>query len=308
MNEYLSRRAGFVLVCAIVAFAAIWLATRGQQGLQPMTDVTPPLMQSQDLDRFRADAWYLPNEPLLGFVKIPSGAFLMGSRPNAQIPPFANEKWSADSEQGAVDLPEYYIARYEVTVAQFREFVAATQYKFPPGPLREPPTHPIARVKWTDALAYARWLDRQLRDATQGPTELRDLLRNGWRVTLPSEAEWEKAARGTDGRLFPWGEVPDNRYANFGGVDTIEVGKRGCESCAFQLADMSGNVWEMTRSPNLPYPFDEAKRADPNGYPLYVMRGGAYDATPQNSRAAVRGAVDTDTRSQSIGFRVAIVK
>lgn len=307
MTEYLSRRTGFAIVCAIVAVTALWLATRGREALRPIA-ATPSLLQSKDLDRFRADAWYLPNEPLLGFVKIPAGTFLMGSRPNPELPPYANEQWSAESEQGAVDLPEYYVARYEVTVAQFREFVLATGYKIPPNILREPPTRPIARVKWTDAVAYARWLDRQLRDSKQLAPELAERLNNGWHVSLPSEAEWEKAARGSDGRLFPWGNFPDNHNANFGGVDTIDVGSRRCIECAFQLADMSGNVWEMTRSPNLPYPFEEAKRKDADGYPLYVMRGGAYNDTPQNARSAVRGAVDTDTRSPTIGFRVVIVK
>src|SRR5262245_28685646 len=166
MNEYLSRRTGFLIVCACVLFAGIWLATRGRAAVQSSTATTPPLMQSQDLDRFRADAWYLPNEPLLGFVKIPAGPFLMGSRRNREVPSFANEQWASDSEQGSVELGEYYIGRYEVTVAQFRAFVAATGYKFPPNVLREPPTRPIARVRWTDALAYARWLDRQLRDSS----------------------------------------------------------------------------------------------------------------------------------------------
>lgn len=307
MTEYLSRRTGFAIVCAIVAVTAVWLATRGKEALQPIAK-TPALMQSKDLDRFRADAWFLPNESLLGFVKIPAGRFLMGSRPNPALPPYANEQWSSESEQGTVELPEYYMGRYEVTVAQFRAFVAATGYKFPSNVLLEPPTRPIARVKWTDALAYARWLDRQLRDAKDIAPELVERLQNGWHVALPSEAEWEKAARGVDGRLFPWGDSPDNHNANFAGTDTIDVGSRRCVECAFQLADMSGNVWEMTRSPNVPYPFNETKRGDPNGYPLYVMRGGAYNDTPQNARAAVRGAVDTDTRSQTIGFRVVIVK
>jgi formylglycine-generating enzyme required for sulfatase activity len=306
MNEYLSRRSGFSLLCISVAFAALWLSTRGTAALQPIVEPVPPLTQSDDLDRFRADAWYLPNEPLLGFVEIPAGIFVMGSSPDENYPPYANERWTDESDQGKIELPAYFIGRYEVTVAQYRAFVAATGYRFKADALGGAPTHPIAQVKWTDALAYAHWLEATLRDHPRVAPSLTEKLRNGWHITLPSEAQWEKAARGGDGRIFPWGNTRENQYANFGGQHTNPVGALKCLPCAYQLADMSGNVWEMTRSPNVPYPFDDLKRGDLDAYALYVMRGGSYSDSAQNARAAIRGAVDTDTRSPTIGFRLVI--
>src|SRR5690606_19128607 len=97
---------------------------------------------------------------------------------------------------------------------------------------------------WTDALAYARWLDRTLRDWPGTPPPLARALEGGARVSLPSEAEWEKAARGTDGRIWPWGDEPARGLANFGARGTAPVGSYACESCPYGLADMAGNVWE----------------------------------------------------------------
>ena len=152
--------------------------------------------------RFRADAWYLPDEPLLGFVEIPAGPFLMGSDDE-------RDSWLLKaSPQHKVTLPAYYIARYPVTVAQFRTFVEASGYAWenrnrPQGAAH----HPVVYVSWHDALAYCNWLTARLREWSGTPEPLATLLRTeDWRVILPSEAEWEKAARGTDGRAYPWGK------------------------------------------------------------------------------------------------------
>ena len=107
-----------------------------------------------------------------------------------------------------MELPTLYVGRYEVTVAQFRAFVDATGYRADPAAVAGLADHPVVVVSWTDALSYVRWLEGQLRSLGETPAELARLLGEGWRVTLPTEAEWEKAARGTDGRIYTWGDEP----------------------------------------------------------------------------------------------------
>lgn len=268
-------------------------------------DAPPP---PDTLAGFRADAWFLPDDDLLGFVEIPAGPFTMGSDPAADPRAFDNERWSTTAAQGIVDLPAFAIGRYEVTVAQFRAFAAATGGTFAAETLRGAPDQPVGSVSWPDALAYARWLETTLGDWPGTPLRLRQWLGAGWRITLPSEAEWEKAARGADGRIYPWGDVPRRDRARFGGADgPLPVGRFDCPECPFGLRDMSGNVWELTRSPYQPYPYDESDDAnDLDADALFVMRGGSFADPEGNVRAATRGGADPGARRPFIGFRVAI--
>jgi formylglycine-generating enzyme required for sulfatase activity len=165
----------------------------------------------------------------------------------------------------------------------------------------------VVAISWPDALAYCEWLERMLKGSSETPPQLAAVLRAGWRVTLPNEAEWEKAARGTDGRIFPWGGRPLPDRANYAREGRMPVGSFPCPECAFGLLDMSGNVWEWTRSPYRPYPFDPAAdRQNLQADALWVMRGGHYADTERNVRAAVRGGADPGARRPFIGFRVAI--
>ena len=266
----------------------------------------PPLPDA--LDGFRADAWFLPDDPQLGFAEVPAGPFTMGSDASVDPRAFENERWSADRAQGRVDLPAFLIGRYEVTVAQFRAFADDAGAAVDAAALRGPPDHPIASVSWPDALAYCRWLDRELREWPGAPPLLRERLDAGWRVTLPTEAQWEKAARGTDGRIYPWGNVPRRDRANFGGAEgTMPAGSFDCPECPFGLSDMSGNAWELTRSPYQPYPYDESDDdSDLESDALFVMRGGSFMDPPGNIRTAIRGGADPGARRPFIGFRVVI--
>ena len=126
----------------------------------------------------------------------------MGSKQGDQL--------ASDDEmpQHKLSLPRYYIARYPVTVAQFRAFVDASGYTpEDEDSLHGLLNHPVVNITWYEALKYCQWLTERLREWEGTPEPLASLLRQeGWQVTLPSEAEWEKAARGTDGRLYPWGD------------------------------------------------------------------------------------------------------
>ena len=202
--------------------------------------------------RFCSQAWHLPDEPLLGFVKIPEGTFLMGEL----------------EEQHQVTLPAYYIARYPTTTAQFEAFVKESGCR--PG---EPdclvglPNHPVTWVSWYEAINYCNWLGEKLSDIARdrlaeggsdpGHRQFWEGLREGKLVvTLPSEAEWEKAARGPDGRRYPWGrEKPDLDRANYGAHfgepalgTTSAVGAFPRGATLDGVQDMAGNVWEVTRT------------------------------------------------------------
>jgi formylglycine-generating enzyme required for sulfatase activity len=301
--------AGLSVLALLVVGVAGWLwAERPDQVRTGVTQSSAVALPAE-LAGFRADAWFLPDDVRLGFREVPAGTFLMGNDAGTDAMAFDNERWSASEAQGRLDLAAFYIARYEVTVAQFGAFVrdAGVEFNVDVEMLKGPPDHPVSSVSWPDALAYCRWLDRILRQSSETPSELARLFDAGWRVTLPTEAQWEKAARGTDGRVFPWNGPPSRDYANYGGTATAPVGTFPCPECPFGLFDMSGNVWEWTRSPYQPYPFtaadDRDRLADDA---LWVIRGGSFSDTERNVRAAVRGGADPGARRPFMGFRVVI--
>jgi formylglycine-generating enzyme required for sulfatase activity len=273
--------------------------------------------------RFRADAWHLPDDALLGFVEVPEGPFKMGSDKNRD--PGA---WGDELPQHEVPLPAFYIARWPVTVTQFRAFVEAPDNDgFRPGDpdcLRGGPTQPVVWVSWHEALAYARWLNAKLREWEGTPARLRALLNgeNGpvWTVTLPSEAEWEKTARGADGRTYPWGDTPDPNRANY--VDT-GIGQPSAVGCfpagasPFGMEELSGNVWEWTRSlwgpdpdkPQFAYryvPDDGRENLAAGDEVGRVVRGGAFVNSDGFVRAACRGRRRPDGRVGVIGCRLVV--
>jgi formylglycine-generating enzyme required for sulfatase activity len=264
-----------------------------------------------ELPGFRPDLWYLPDDSALGFVEIPGGAFTMGSDPAVDRLAFDVERWSARRRQGVVDLPVFRLARTEVTVAQYGAFVNETGHPVvDERALAGPPDHPVTFVSWTDAVAYAGWLDEALRRRVADlPPTLGGLVNDGWRVTLPTEAQWEKAARGDDGRVWPWGMEPRTDRANFRSGATVPVGSFACPECPYPVFDLSGNVWEWTRSPYQPYPYDDSDDgAGLDATAAWVMRGGSFADPAQHVRAANRGARDPGARLAFVGFRVALVR
>jgi formylglycine-generating enzyme required for sulfatase activity len=268
--------------------------------------------------RFRADAWYLSDNPLLGFVEIAAGSFLMGSLPKDQ------DALGGEKPQHPVTLPTYYMARYPVTVAQFRTFMDASGYQ----PQAEAslgglPNHPVVNVTWYDALKYCDWPTECLQGWEGTPEPLSTLLRQeGWRISLPSEAEWEKAVRGTDGRIYPWGDEPDPERANYGETGIQARSAVGCfpsGASPYGVEEVSGNVWEWTRSlwgtsfsrPDFKYPYvpgDGRENPDASQETLRVLRGGAFDLDLLRLvRCASRDWYYPRYRFGNNGFRVGVL-
>jgi formylglycine-generating enzyme required for sulfatase activity len=304
--EQRSGTIGFVILSVLVAFVAIWMYVQGREALLP-SEPAEVAAAGAVIEGFRPDLWQLPDEPMLGFVEIAAGEFLMGSNPAVDRQAYENERWSQGSRQGTVELPRFYIARYEVTVGQYSAFVQDTGRPFVQAALSVEPDHPVANITWTDALAYGRWLQARLLESARTPEAIRNLLAEGWQITLPTEAQWEKSARGSEGGIYPWGNRLLEGRANFGAQTTRPVGSYDCPDCSYGLSDMSGNVWELTRSPFQPYPFrGEVDLGNLGEDALWVMRGGSYADGPANIRAAVRGGVDPGVRNATIGFRLVL--
>ena len=262
--------------------------------------------------RFRADAWYLPDEPLLGFVEVPEGTFLMGSE-KAQDPDARDNELS----QHPVELSAYYMARYPVTVAQFRAFVEDSGYQLKDSSsLRGTDNHPVVRVSWHEAQAYCAWLTEQLRAWETTPEPVASLLHTGgegtqpWQVRLPTEPEWEKAARGTDARLFPWGDEPHPNLANYHDTRIRTTSAVGCfpgGASPCEALDMSGNVLEWCHSLSKSYPYKAGDgREDSQADGHRVLRGGAFSLIEGDVRCAFRDGGNPYGWYLSVGFRVVV--
>jgi formylglycine-generating enzyme required for sulfatase activity len=264
--------------------------------------------------RFRADAWYLPGERLLGFVEILAGPFLMGSDKACGA-----DAYGYELPQHEVTLPRYFIGRYPVTVAQFRAFVEASGYR-PEGKdcLRGMANHPVVSVSWHGARRYCEWLTAELRAWEGTPDPLASLLRHeGWEVMLPSEAEWEKAARGSVGRIYPWGNEPDPDRANYEDTNIYTTSAVGCfqtGASPYGIVDMSGNVNEWTQSVYENDPHSTDKKTPVQGENLEasarisrVLRGGAFNNLHGLVRCAFRGGGLPNNWDREVGFRVAML-
>ena len=305
-NQVPRRTVGISIMCLLIVFVAVWMTLQSER--QESVEVAA-VVEPDTFPGFRSDAWYLPDGSLLGFVKIPSGPFMMGSNPLLDRLAYENERWSSTRRQGSVEIGDFYIGKFEVTVAQFRLFAQQQPDLANAVSADVRGTIPITNITWPEALAYARWLESEIKNSPATPEELRSYLASGGQLSIPTEAEWEKAARGSDGRLFPWGNTPSTEFANYGASTILPVGSKPCTQCAYGLQDMSGNAWELTRSPLQAYPYsldDDNENLAEDA--LWVMRGGSFSDSLGNVRAAVRGGVDPGVRSNTIGFRVVISK
>ena len=241
------------------------------------------------------------------FCLVPAGPFLMGTPAEyvSELSKAESGKFENEVPQHRAEVNAYLIGRYPVTNRQYKEFVDAVGHRLPfrdddwsrssnwveetrscrPG--RE--EHPVTLVSWYDAQAYCRWFGAR----------------------LPTEAEWEKSARGEDRRQWPWGNVWQNERGNAGpnGVlDTTPVsryGERG--QSPYGVRDLAGNIWEWTSSLADPYPYDaEDSRESPDGLGRRIHRGGAWFISPFFARCAARGSADPNDFGFNLGFRLVL--
>jgi formylglycine-generating enzyme required for sulfatase activity len=235
-------------------------------------------------------------------VRIPAGEFLMGTREediDALQEKYGGDRrwWNIQTPQRKAYLPDYGIGKYPVTNFEYRAFVQDTGHEPPlhwEGDLYRAGLgdHPVVNVNWHDAVAYCEWLSEK----------------TGQPYRLPTEAEWEKAARGTDGREFPWGDEWNENRCNMtedGPGDTTPVGQYSPDGDSpYGVADMAGNVWEWCADWVQAYPGNSFPD-ESYGETYKVLRGGSWNDNQVYARCAFRGGGGTDGRNANLGFRCA---
>jgi formylglycine-generating enzyme required for sulfatase activity len=239
------------------------------------------------------------SSPPEGMIKIPAGEFIMGSdevdtegkaiQYGSKKPWFLNEHPSHK-----VTTKEYYMDKTEVTNMAYQKFVADSGHEqpqywsggsYPSGT----DNHPVLLVSWFDAKGYCDWAGKR----------------------LPTETEWEKAARGTDGRRYPWGDEFDIEKLNSHGVkgNTVEVGSSPSGASPYGLVDMAGNVHEWVENAYKPYE-GNTYEDDDFGELFKVLRGGGWGGVGHyysqiNVRTTQRSHAPPGGKYNDVGFRCA---
>jgi formylglycine-generating enzyme required for sulfatase activity len=222
------------------------------------------------------------------FMRVPAGKFLMGS----------NDHSDEEKPEHTVDIPyAYWMGRFPVTNALYNQF---RKISFDKG--KE--SHPVIQNSWHGAQNYVKWLN-EVNFASQLP--------KGYIFRLPSEAEWEKAARGEKGLIYPWGNQFDKKRCNSkeggkGSTSPVSMYSPQGDS-PYGCADMAGNVWEWTRSIYKPYPYivdDGREDENPKNLDSLSLRGGSWLSGPDSVRASCRNTPPPNNLWNNIGFRVVV--
>jgi formylglycine-generating enzyme required for sulfatase activity len=242
--------------------------------------------------KVHADSLKKKSRDPVQMAMIPDGEFLMGSK---QVEGRPDER-----PQRKVYLDSYAIDIYEVTNERYLKFIHLTGRSEPPNPygdrLLSEETGigflPVVQMTWYDAVDYCRWAGKR----------------------LPTEAEWEKAARGTQGALFPWGAQsprtkPVNFERNWDGTETLwPVGSKTETSSPYGIHDMAGNVREWVQDWYAPDYYSTAPAQNPlgpNAGILKVIKGGSWHSFKSDVRPAARGKGGFALKTDGIGFRCA---
>ncbi len=306
---------------AIDAIAAA-LTTQGTATAQPPSAISPhdtlPPLGPAPAPANSTPAHHLTPMPLynLGFrgytiggvecilpplCPVPGGVFTMGSDKS-------RDQQADDDEtpQYPVEVDGFAIGQHPVTVAEYACAVRANAVR-EPTPFewdgkkdgldwvtqQAQPNCPVVYISWSDVHAYCAWMAKT----------------TGQRWRLPSEAEWEKAARGTDGRVYPWGDTFDKARCNTHESSigtTTPVGSYPNGESPYHAQDMAGNVWEWTSSLFRPYPYRKNDgRENPDSTEGRVLRGGSWYVYSRDVRAAYRGDYRLENYHGNGGFRLA---
>lgn len=267
-------------------------------------------------------------ELLPRMITIPGGPFLMGTCDEdrsalAKRYGGTRESYAEESPQHEVGVAPFAIAQVPVSNDLYASFQQATGAHMPVTWGGAFPTllaqHPVVDVSWNDAQALCVWLQRE--------------TGQGWR--LPTEAEWEKSARGTDARVFPWGDEFDPQRCNVkesGTGQTTAGNAYQSGASPYGVLDLAGNIWEWTQSLQAPYPYyaddgrngtearlarrvprflqrllrDEPEHAPPTVETRRIIRGGCY-ANPEGfARSACRLRLAPERRTPFLGIRLAL--
>jgi formylglycine-generating enzyme required for sulfatase activity len=238
----------------------------------------------------------LPPTVILGDVElilISAGDFSMGSNRGAKD----------EVPLHKVYVDAFYMAKHPITNTWYERFVEAAGHSPPPhwrGPTMPmgKENHPVVNVTWYEGRAYCRWLAEETDQV----------------VRLPTEAEWEKAARGSDMRMYPWGPQFDVGKCNVldSGIRTATpVGQYSPQGDSpYGVCGMAGNVWEWTYSMYKPYPYRaDDGREDPEAAGPRVLRGGSFGSGRDFARVSSRFAYDPDKHSfyGDNGFRIVMM-
>jgi len=199
-----------------------------------------------------------------GMVYIPSGRFIMGSEDvdteglGKDVGSRGGAFYQNERPVRNIFLPGFYIDKYELTNERYKIFTYAAGYPLPPSWDWEKGVypdgrgnHPVNNVTWFDALAYCKWAGKR----------------------LPTEEEWEKAARGPLGNRYPWGMEYDENKANLTTGDTVPVGSYETDKSFYGVYDMGGNLMEWVDAWYEPYPGSKMKNGD-FGKKFRILRGG----------------------------------
>jgi serine/threonine-protein kinase len=207
----------------------------------------------------------------------------------------AGGEFLAGEKQAKTSVDAFYIDKTEVSNGAYAQFLHETGSAAPPGFRPDRPQDPVVNVSISDARAFARWAGKR----------------------LPTAAEWERAARGTDGRAYPWGNEPDATRANVAGnpdrkqesAAPVTGGVKG--ATANQVLNLAGNVWEFTDEPTAPSKDSVAgfahmlTPAPTAAESWYAVRGGSFRHPIQSAAAWAAHAVPARYFADDIGFRCA---
>ncbi len=263
--------------------------------------------------------------PDIMWCAVPAGTFVMGTDPEKDK--YVKDIYEPEREQPQheIFISVFHMSRYLVTNAQYQAFVKdggyTEQWKLcwtPKGwkwkeeqQLSAPrkqggefdlPNHPVVLISWYEAVAFCNWLAIRLREAGE--------LTDEQAIRLPTEAEWEKTARGEDGRIFPWGDEIDPEHVNYsetglGATSAVGCFPRGVSP--YGCEDMSGNVWEWCQDWFDEKYYSKSPKENPMGPDTgsnRVLRGGAWNLTAGGCRSAYRRGSGPGYRVARFGFRL----